>query len=228
MNRRAVKIMRLLQTLLLLAIPLTSFGATAQDALAKLDQSAPKFTSMTANLTRLTYTKVIDDKTVEEGKISLKKAGTRDIMVLIEFAKPDTRTVSFRGRKAEILYPKLKTVQEIDLGKRTDLIDQFLLVGFGTSGRELQSNYSVKYGGEETVAGQKAHRLQLTPKSEKVQALELWIADVGGYPVQQKFVQTSGDYHLFTYRDVQLNPALSDEAFKMKVPKGYKREFPQK
>ena len=37
------------------------------------------------------------------------------------------------------MYPKLKTVQEIDLGKRTDLIDQFLLVGFGTSGQELQS-----------------------------------------------------------------------------------------
>src|SRR4051812_24947405 len=137
--------MPLLQTLLLVGIPLAAFGATSQDVLAKLDQSAPKFNSMTANLSRLTYTKVIDDKSLEEGKISLKKAGPRDIMVLIEFVKPDTRTVSFRGRKAEILYPKLKTVQEIDLGKRTDLIDQFLLVGFGTSGQELQSNYSVKY-----------------------------------------------------------------------------------
>jgi outer membrane lipoprotein-sorting protein len=220
--------MRLLPTLFLLAIPLASFGATAQDVLAKLDQSAPKFNSMTANLSRLTYTKVIDDKSIEEGKISLKKAGPRDIMVVIDFVKPDTRTVAFRGRKAEILYPKLKTVQEIDLGKRTDLIDQFLLVGFGTSGQELQSNYSVKYVGEETVADQKAHRLQLTPKKEKFQALELWISDSGGYPVQQKFVQSSGDYHVFTYRDVQLNPTLADEAFKMKVPKGFKREFPQK
>jgi outer membrane lipoprotein-sorting protein len=41
-------------------------------------------------------------------------------------------------------------------------------------------------------------------------------------------VQTSGDYHLFTYRDVKINPQLGDEAFKLKVPKGYKREFPQK
>ena len=220
--------MRLLQFALFVAIPAASFGISSEDVLAKLDQSSSKFTSMTAGLTRLTYTKVIDDKSIEQGQIALKKVGPRDIQVLINFEKPDPRTVSFRGRKAEILYPKLKTVQEIDLGKRTDLIDQFLLVGFGTSGQELQSNYTVKYVGEENVAGQKAHRMQLTPRKEKIQAMELWIADSGGYPLQQKFVQPSGDYYVFTYQDVKLNPQLGDEAFKLKVPKGYKREFPQK
>jgi outer membrane lipoprotein-sorting protein len=220
--------MRLLQLAVLIAVPGASFATTAADVLAKLDQSAPKFTSMTATLTRLTYTKVIDDKSVEQGQIALKKLSPRDIQVLINFEKPDPRTVSFRGRKAEIVYPKLKTVQEIDLGKRTDLIDQFLLVGFGTSGQELQSNYTVKYVGEEAIAGQKAHHLQLTPKREKVQAMDLWISENGGHPVQQKFVQPSGDYYLFTYQDVKVNPQLGDEAFKLKVPKGYKREFPQK
>jgi len=220
--------MRLLQTLVLIAIPVAAYAVASDDVLAKMDQSAPKFNAMTATLTRLTYTKVIDDKSTEQGNIALKKVGTRDIQVLINFEKPDVRTVAFSGRKAEILYPKLKTVQEIDLGKRTDLIDQFLLVGFGTSGQELQSNYSVKYVGEENVAGQKAHRLQLTPRKDKVQAMELWIADNGGYPVQQKFVQPSGDYYVFTYQDVKLNPQLGDDAFKLKVPKGYKREFPQK
>ena len=28
------------------------------------------------------------------------------------------------------------------------------------------------------------------------------------YPVQQKFIQPSGDYYLFTYRDVKVNPQL--------------------
>jgi len=220
--------MRLMQLAVFIAIPVACFGIGTEDVLTKLDQTAAKFTSMTASLTRLTYTKVIDDKSVEQGQIALRKLSPRDIQVLINFEKPDPRMVSFRGRKAEIMYPKLKTVQEIDLGKRTDLIDQFLLVGFGTSGQELQSNYTVKYAGDETVAGQKTHRLQLTPKREKVQAMELWIAESGGYPVQQKFVQPSGDYYLFTYQDVKLNPQLGNEAFTMKVPKGYKREFPQK
>jgi outer membrane lipoprotein-sorting protein len=223
--------MRLLYSILL-AIPLAAFATTSDDVLAKLDENAPKFSGMTANLTRLTYTKVIDDKTTEQGTIALKKQGPKDIQVLIDFTKPDPRTVAFRGRKAEIYYPKIKTVQEIDLGKRTDLMDQFMLVGFGTSGKELKANYSVKLVGDELIAGQKAHRLQLTPlktaAAAKLQPLELWISDAGGYPVQQKFVQPSGDYHLFTYQDVKLDPQLGDEALRLKLPKGVKREFPQK
>ena len=134
-----------------LPCPIAAFGITTDDVLSKLDQSAAKFSSMTANLTRLTYTKVIDDKAIEEGKMALKKVGPRDLQVLIDFTKPDPRTVAFRGRKAEIFYPKLKQVQEYDLGKQTDLVDQFLLVGFGTTGKELKSNYAVKYLGEETI-----------------------------------------------------------------------------
>jgi outer membrane lipoprotein-sorting protein len=213
-------------------LPLAVFGMTADDVLSKLDQSAAKFHAMTGNLTRLSYTKVIEDKSTEEGMIALKKVGSRDLQVLIEFSKPDPKMVAFRGRKAEIYYPKLKLVQEYDLGKRTDLLDQFLLVGFGTTGRELKANYSVKYIGEESIAGQKAQKLELTPSTaerrEKLQKLELWIDDDGLYPVQQKFIQPSGDYYLFTYRDVKLNPQLGDDAFKLKLPKGVKREFPQK
>lgn len=218
--------------LYLLALSTAAFGVTTDEVLTKIDQSAAKFSSMTADLTRLSYTKVIDDKAVEEGRMSLRKAGPRDLQVLIDFTKPDPRTVAFRGRKAEIYYPKLKTVQEYDLGKRTDLVDQFLLVGFGTTGKELKANYTVKYAGEETVAGQKTHKLELAPndasRKDKLNKLELWIAETGAYPVQQKFIQPSGDYYLFTYRDVKLNPQLGDEGFKLKLPKGVKREFPQK
>jgi len=65
-------------------------------------------------------------------------------------------------------------------------------------------------------------------RREKLQKLELWIDDSGAYPVQQKFIQPSGDYYLFTYTDVKVNPPLKDEGFKLKLPKGVKREYPQK
>lgn len=217
---------------LALLLPVASFGITTDEVLAKLDQGAPKFGSMTASLTRLNYTKVIDDKSTEEGTISLRKLGPRDLQVLVDFTKPDPRTVAFRGRKAEIYYPKLKTVQEIDLGKKTDLLDQFLLVGFGTTGQELKSNYSIKYLGDESVGDQKAYKLELIPSAaerrQKLPKLELWVAESGLHPVQQKFIQPSGDYYLFTYQNVKVNPQLGEDAFKLKLPKGVKREFPQK
>jgi outer membrane lipoprotein-sorting protein len=202
--------------------------ASLDDVLGQMDQSAPKFTGLAADLTRVTYTKVIDEKQTESGTILLKKQGPRELQVLIDFTKPDAKTVSFRGRKAEMFYPKLNTVQEYDVGKQRGLVDQFLLVGFGTTGKELKANYALKYAGDETVAGQRVHKLELTPSSaqikEKLQKLELWIADSGAYPVQQKFIQPSGDYYLFTYSGVKLNPPLTDEALRLKLPKGVKRE----
>ena len=51
--------------------------------------------------------------------------------------------------------------------------------------------------------------------------------DSGAYPVQQKLIQPSGDYYLFTYSGVKLNPQLTDEALKLKLPKGVKRQRAQ-
>jgi outer membrane lipoprotein-sorting protein len=203
-------------------------AVSTDDILGRMDQSAPKFTGLSADLTRVTYTKVIDEKATESGSILLKKQGPRDLQMLIDVTRPDAKTVAFHGKKAEVFYPKLKTVQEYDIGKHKGLVDQFLLVGFGTSGKDLKANYDVKYTGDETVGGQRAQKLELTPRSEqikdKLRKLELWIADNGAYPLQQKLIQPSGDYYLFTYSAVKLNPPLNDEALKLKLPKGVKRE----
>lgn len=186
---------------------------------------------MTADLTRTTYTKVLDEKDTESGTIALRKQNKGAVQVLIKLTRPNEKVVGFQGRKAEIYYPKLKTVEEWDLGKHGGLIDQFLLVGFGT-GKALSGSYQVKYAGEETVAGQKTHKLELTPTAsdvkEKLRRVELWIADEGNYPVQQRFVQPSGDYYLATYSNVRLNPGLTDDALKLKLPGGVKRQYPQR
>jgi outer membrane lipoprotein-sorting protein len=110
-------------------------------------------------------------------------------------------------------------------------VDQFLLVGFG-SGRDLKSSYAVKYAGEETIAGQRAHKLELIPEAasikDKLRRVDLWISDSDAHPVQQRFLQPSGDYYLVTYSGVKVNPALTEDALKLNLPKGVKREYPQK
>ena len=210
----------------------TVSAVTAGDILSRMDQAAPKFTSMSADLTRLTYTRVIDDKAIESGTILVRKTGPRDLQMLINITEPDAKMVGFRGRKAEIYYPKMKTVEEWDLGKHTDLVNQFLILGFGTSGRELKASYEVKYAGEEAVAGRKAYKLELLPLSaqakENIRSVELWIDAEDTYPLQQKIIKPSRDYYLFTYKNAKLNPPLTDEAVQLKLPKGIKRVSPQK
>ena len=122
----------------------------------------------------------------------------------------------------------MKTVQEYNLGKQSNMVEQFLMLGFGTTGKDLKANYDVKLLGQEAVGGRPAYHLLLVPKSasvkEQFDKFEVWMDESGSHPVQQKVYQPSGDYYLMTYTDIKVNPALNDAALMMKLPKGVKRE----
>lgn len=205
---------------------------TLDATLAGMDKAAAAFKGMSANVRRLSHTAVINEDNVDTGSMLVKRAGSKGMKMLIQLTEPDPKTVAVDGRKVEIYYPKMQTVQEYDAGKNRSLLDQFFLIGFGTSSKEMAGAYTIKLVGQETVAGQKTTRLELIPKSKEVlqhlKKVEIWVSDATGYPAQQKFYLPAGDYSLVTYTNLNPNPNLSDSALKLKLPKGVKREFPQK
>ncbi len=200
--------------------------------LAKMDEAAMEFRSMTGKIRKVTHTAVINDDSVESGRIHLKRQGRRGIRLLVDISEPDPKSYALQARKAEIYYPKIQTVQEYDLGKQGQLLDQFLLLGFGAPTRELMDSYTLRVTGEEMVAGQKTARIELIPKSQKVRQhlskAELWISLENGQTVQQKFYEPSGDYRLATYTGVKWNPDLPDSALGLQLPRNVKREYPQR
>lgn len=200
--------------------------------LARMDKESAGFRDLSAQLTKTTYTAVLNDTSRESGQVWMKRAGRREMVMRVEFTGTNPRAMGFQDSKGQIYYPKINTVQVYDLGKTRSLVDQFLLLGFGTSGKELAKNYAIKLVGQEAVAGRQCSRLQLTPKSEEIKKhvteVGLWIPLDAGYPIQQRFLQPGGDFILFTYSDLRINPALPDSAFRLNVPKDAKVEYPQK
>jgi outer membrane lipoprotein-sorting protein len=196
--------------------------------LARMDQAASVFHSMTADLKMVTYTAILDDKTTESGKLEMEKDknGTEAV---ISFTGPDARTIAFLNKQIQLYTPKLNLIQIYKLAKSGKLLDQFLLLGFGASGKELAKSYNIQLGGIEQVNGQNASKLVLTPKEpgvkEQISQAELWIPGNSGYPVQQKFYNPSGNYRLATYTNFQLNPQLGP--LKLNAPPNTKIEYPQ-
>ncbi|MCW5977881.1 MAG: outer membrane lipoprotein carrier protein LolA [Bryobacteraceae bacterium] len=219
---------KLCAALLCLGGPLAA--DTLKDVLGRMDKSAAGFQSVTAKVRKAAHTAVLNEDDVESGTMWMIREG-KSLRMRIEFTEPDPRSVGFRGRKAEIYYPKINTVQEYDLGQHAALVDQFLLLGFGTKGSDLARDYHLKYIGEEAVGGARTDLLELVPKSKKaleqLSKVELWVAKAG-YPVQQKFHWPSDDTTTITYTEIDLNPNLSDADVALKVPAGAKREYPQK
>ena len=215
---------------LLLAGP-AAFAAsdTLQQVLARMDKAAADFKSMTAQVTWVTHTDVLNDDTTESGSVTMKKVQAGEVQGLVEFTSPDRKTITFEKRRLQEYLPKINTLQVFDLAKHGEQLDKFLMIGFGTSGIELASNYDVTVLGSEKTA----IHLQLIPKSAEarqyVKKLELWVPDQGDpYPLREKTFEPSGDYHLVTYSDLKINPPLKPDALQVKLPPGVKTEYPGK
>lgn len=215
-----------------LALCLAASGAPLDEALARLDRAAAGFRGMTAQIRKISYTALVKETSEESGRIVLYRPKPKDLRMLVEFDQPAPRAVAFQNNKIQLYYPKLQTVQEYDLGKQGGLVDQFLLLGFGTPVRELRRAYSIRYAGEEKANGTVADRLELSPLSEEalrhVKTVELWVSRTDGMVIQQKVNQPSRDYVLVTYSSIQVNPALTPAQVRLNLPKGVKKETPQR
>lgn len=230
-----MKILLLLAGWIVLAGSMKAAPAALAPILTRIDKGAEKFQAMSAKVTLTTHTDVINENTTESGTILIKKTGKSQVQALIDFQEPPgaRRTLSLAGKTAQIYFPKINTVQIYDLGKYREVAEQFVTLGFGTSGRELAESYSVSVVGEETLAGKSVIRLELTPKSADVKKvvtkLDLWIPESGdAYPVQEKYYSPSNDYHLAAYSDIRINPELKGDALKLKLPRGVKTEVVKK
>jgi outer membrane lipoprotein-sorting protein len=201
---------------------------TLEGVLKQLDTQAGDFHSLTADLERTKVTVVVNDKSTESGKIFVR----RDDKMRIELTHPDPRTILRDGDDFYIYNPKIHRVEEYNLGKKKSLVDQFLLLGFGTPGSELKKSYSIALQGEETLDNRKVVLLELLPKSDDVKnqlsKIQLWIDESTWLPAQQKFYETgSGDYFIIQYKNVARNVRIADAEFKPHWPHGTSRVKPQ-
>ena len=239
--QRAALLRTLTAILGLALVPALPAAVELQTVLRNMDATAAKFQGLEAHVEWVKYTAIVDSKSVEDGKILARRNKDRSVDVLIEFEHAvvnGTRTpynyfVSVRGTKAQIYRPRIATVEEYDVSKSKDILDQVLLLGFGTAGRYLEENYNVTLKGEETAAGEETVKLELIPKSEellkKIPRLEMWISKSKWHPVQEKLYEAnSGDYRLHTYTGIVFNPPLNDSLFRLKLPGNVKKVNPQK
>jgi hypothetical protein len=192
-------------------------------ALARMDETAAKFKGLTANIHRVSHTDVVDKNDIEDGTVAAKKVKPGDTRILIHIAKPEEKFYFIGGGKARLYNPKSQEAQEADLGKSKDLVNQLLLLAFGSNSTDLKAAYIIKLGGPDTVDGEKATRIELTPKSpdvlKHVKRCDMWISEKG-LAIQQKFDQGGGDYVLTTYSRMEMAPNLPEP--KLDIPHGIK------
>jgi len=201
------------------------------EVLARMDQAASEFRSLSANMKRVHFTAVLSESEESDGVVRLKRVKNGTVGV-INFQKPEDRTVFINGKSVQIFYPKAKTVEIYDASKYTSSMDQIILLGFGTSSSELKKSYEFREGGPQKINGMDTFRIELLPKSADLKKLitkiEMWVPDGQSNPARVKFSEPSKNYEVVDYSDIKTNPPLPDSAFTLELPAGVKKIYPQK
>lgn len=201
---------------------------TMEGVLGMMDKSARDFHTLTADFEHVKYTAVVKDASTETGHIYVR----RDAKMRIEITKPDPRTILRTGDSLFLYNPKINRVEEYDLGKNRAMVDQYVLLGFGTKSDNIKKSYVVSFMGEEELDRKKTVLLELTPKSEQIRnqimKIQMWVDEASWLPIQQKFFEAgSGDYFLFHYTNAMKNLNLGDVKFKQDWPKRVTRVKPR-
>jgi outer membrane lipoprotein-sorting protein len=214
-----------------LALGVSLAAQTLNDTFDRMDKTAQQLKSVVAGIKRDVHTAIIDDDEIENGTIRMKRDKSHGVLMLIEFTGAAAKTVALDDSKVTVYNPKIRNAQEFEIGAKKQMVEQFLLLGFGATSAELKQSYNVSWAGAEAVDGQQTGHLKLVPKppdpAQKMSGAELWISAINGLPVQQKILFTNSNYWMVKYSDLKMNPPVSDDTFKFKLPKGVQVDHPR-
>jgi len=193
--------------------------------LDQMNEASKRLKTVSANLEHTKFTQLVNDKSTESGQLYFRKGKTPEIRITIQ--KPDNKIYLFKNKKGEIYYPKINQIQEYNLGQNSELVQQFLLLGFGTDTNELKKAYKITYLREEDMEGDTTVLLELVPRKANTAAeipkIQIWVSEESWLPAQQKFFQPGGDYLIAHYTGVKVNRPLPSSAFELGAPSSAKR-----
>jgi outer membrane lipoprotein-sorting protein len=141
--------------------------------------------------------------------------------------QPESKVILFRKNKAEIYLPKINQLQEYNLEQKSGLVEEFLLLGFGSEEGQLRKSYKIKYLKEEDLDGDTTAVIELTPRKESLAAqltkIQMWVSEESWLPAQQQFFEPSGDYLIARYNAVKVNLKIPSSTFEIHPAEGAKR-----
>jgi outer membrane lipoprotein-sorting protein len=138
--------------------------------------------------------------------------------------QPGPKSVFFDGSTLTLLQPEIKQETLFSAGSNRGQYESFLTLGFGGSGKDLQSNWTVACQGMESIDGVPTAKLELKPKQQSVANMfshvTVWIDPARSLGLKQVFYEPSGDNRTATYTDIKYNQKIPPDVFKPK-DKGY-------
>jgi outer membrane lipoprotein-sorting protein len=231
MGKRMRHGIKLVVTLLALCSLMPARAAQASAAaddlksvLQRLDAAAANFHTTSADFEFDTVTTdPIYDKDVQTGVVYYQRKGSSFQMaahINSENGKSlqDGKVYIVSGGIFK-LYEKL--IDQVTTSDKVSKYENYLMLGFGASGKDLADKWNITDLGPETVAGIKTEKLELVAKDPQILKLfpkvTIWIDPARGVSLKQVFDQGQGQSRTCTYSNIKVNQLFPADAFTLKT-----------
>jgi len=204
------------------AMAFAGASAQAQDlnsVLRKLDAAAAKFHSTQADFKiDVVTTDPIPETEVQTGTVYYERKGTSfqtAAHIHQVDGKPVPKTYMFAG--GELKLWEGGALNQVTTIAKADRFESYLMLGFGASGKDLESKWDIKYDGDETVDGVKTAKLELVAKDPGVRRnlpkVIVWMDMTRAISLKQYFDEGQGQSRTATYSNIKMNQSLPADAF---------------
>jgi outer membrane lipoprotein-sorting protein len=205
-------------------LPLASAqSCDTSKVLAEMDTASAKFQSTQADFKWDVLQSVVGEHDIQSGTVYFQRHGDATSMAAY-IKQPAEKTVFFNGSTLTLVQPEIKQETLFSAGSNRGQYESFLTLGFGGSGKDLQSNWTVTCQGMEPIDGTQTAKLDLKPKQPSVANMfshvTVWIDPARSLGLKQIFYEPSGDNRTATYTAIKYNEKIPADIFKPK-DKGY-------
>jgi outer membrane lipoprotein-sorting protein len=166
------------------------------------------------------------------GAVSRSGKGTfymnRDGQLRFDATEPEKRSVLVTDETVFVYEPARAIVEEFRISQHPERLEPFALLGFSSTGENLQRDYLVTLTGEEMQGTQRLLGFELTPMRDEARSsvarMNVWIDQASWMPVRQQISHTaSGETLNITYSQQGRNFPLSKDLFEARWPKEVQR-----
>jgi outer membrane lipoprotein-sorting protein len=187
--------------------------------LSQMDAASAKFQSTQADFKWDVLQSVVNEHDVQSGTIYFERhSGATSMVAYIK--QPAEKTVFYNGDTLILLQPDIKQETIFTAGSNRGQYESFLTLGFGGSGKDLQTNWTVTCQGMESVDGTQTAKLDLKPKQQAIantfSHVTVWIDPTRSLSLKQIFYEPSGDNRTATYTGIKYNTKIPADIFKPK------------
>ena len=196
----------------------------AQDlktVLAKLDTAAANFHTVSADFQfDSIVTDPVPDKTVQKGTVHYSRRGS-DFQIGAHINEENNKPIPKVYTYAKGVFRLYEKLPNQVTTYKNDKLSEYLLLGFGASGKELEKVWNITYAGQEKLNGVITDKLELVPKDpsarKNLPKVTVWMDTPHAVSLKQIFDQGEGQSRDCVYSNFKFNQPLPSDAFVFKT-----------